>query len=61
MKQGRRYKSSFCIIDGHLSFEECRDKTPKIQRSSWTVRGHCEKMILDLMQYSLNKDLQHLK
>ena len=28
--------SSFCIINGHLSFEECRigGKAPKMQRSS---------------------------
>ena len=34
------YKSSFCLTDGHLSFEECRigDKAPKIQRSSCTSR-----------------------
>ena len=31
MKQGRRAQSSFCLTDGHLSFEECRigDKAPK--------------------------------
>ena len=39
------HKSSFCLTDGHLSFEECRigDKAPKIQRSSWTPRRHCER------------------
>ena len=33
-------KSSFCLADAHLSFEECRigDKAPKIQRSSCTPR-----------------------
>ena len=33
-------KSSFCLTDGHLSFEECRigDKAPKIERSSCTPR-----------------------
>ena len=37
-------KSSFCLTDGHMSFEECRigDKAPKIQRSSCTPRRHCE-------------------
>ena len=34
-------KSSFCIINGHLSFEECKE--PKIQRSSCTPRRHCER------------------
>ena len=41
MKQGRRaQKSSFCLTDGHLSFEECRigDNALKIQRSSCTPR-----------------------
>ena len=39
------YKSSFCLTDWHLSFEECRigDKAPKIQRSSCTPRRHCER------------------
>ena len=34
-------KSSFCLTDGHLSFEECRigDKAPKIQRSRVVLRG----------------------
>ena len=38
-------KSSFCIINGHLSFEECRigDKAPKIQRSSCTPMRHCDR------------------
>ena len=38
-------KSSFCLTDGHLSFEECRigDKAPKIRRSSCTRRRHCER------------------
>ena len=36
--------SSFCLADGHLSFEECRigDKAPKIKRSSCAPRRHCE-------------------
>ena len=39
------HKSSFCLTDGHLSFEECRigDKAPKIQRSSCTPSRHCER------------------
>ena len=39
------HKSSFCLPDGHLSFEECRigAKAPKIQRSSCTPRRHCER------------------
>ena len=38
-------KNSFCLTDGHLSFEECRigGKAPKIQRSSCTPRRHCER------------------
>ena len=38
-------KSSCCLTDGHLSFEECQigDKAPKIQRSSCTSRRHCER------------------
>ena len=38
-------KSSFCLTDGHLSFEECRigDKAPKIQRSKCTPRWYCER------------------
>ena len=42
-KQGR--KSTLRLIDGPLSFEECRtrDKAPKIQRSSCTPRRHCER------------------
>ena len=38
-------QSSFCITDGHLSFEECRigGKAPRIQRSSCTPRRHCER------------------
>ena len=33
-------KSSFCLTDGHVSFEECQigDKAPKIQKSSCTLR-----------------------
>ena len=39
-------KSSFCLTDEHLSFEDCRigGKAPKIQRSSCTPRRHCEVM-----------------
>ena len=38
-------KSSFCLIGGHKSFEECRigGKAPKIQRSSCIPRRHCER------------------
>ena len=38
-------KSSFCITDGHLSFEACwiGDTAPKIQSSSCTPRRHCER------------------
>ena len=38
-------KSSFCLTDGHLSFEECwiGGNAPKIQRSSCTPRWHCER------------------
>ena len=38
-------KSSFCLTDGHLSFEECRigGKAPKIQGSSCTPRWYCER------------------
>ena len=38
-------KSSFCLTDGQLSFEECRpgDKAPKIPRSSCTPKWHCER------------------
>ena len=38
-------KSSFCLTDGHLSFEECRigGKAPKIQRSSCTPRWYYER------------------
>ena len=37
-------KSSFCLTDGHLSFEECRigGKAPKIQRSSCIPRWYCK-------------------
>ena len=36
MKLGRRAKRSFCITDGHMSFEKCwiGGKAPKIKRSS---------------------------
>ena len=42
-EEGR--KSSFCLIDGHLSFEECRigGEAQKIQRSSCTPRRFCER------------------
>ena len=38
-------KSSFCLTDEHMSFEECRigDKASKIQRSSCTPRRYCER------------------
>ena len=56
-------KSSFCITDGHMSFEKCRngDKRTKIQRSSCTLWWYCKKRFWVFLQYSLNKDLQHLK
>ena len=40
-------KSSFCIIYGHLSFEECRigDKAPEIQRSSCAPRWYCKRQL----------------
>ena len=40
MKQGRRAQSSFCLTDGHLSFEECRigDKAPK-HKARVVLRG----------------------
>ena len=39
--------SSFCIIDGHMSFEKCRigGKAPKIQRSSCTPRWYCKRRL----------------
>ena len=38
-------KSSFCLTDGHLSFDECRigDNAPKIQESSCTPMWYCER------------------
>ena len=44
-------------------FEECRigGEAPKIQRSSCTPTRRCERWFWILLQYSLNKDLQHLK
>ena len=38
-------KSSFCIINGHITFEKCwiGGKAPKIQRSSCTSRWYCER------------------
>ena len=41
------HKSSFCLIDGHVSFEECRigTKAPKIQRSSCTPRRYCKRRL----------------
>ena len=39
------HKTSFCIINGHMSSEKCwiGGKAPKIQRSSCTPRRHCER------------------
>ena len=39
------HKSSFRLINRHMSFEECRivDKAPKIQRSSCAPRRHCKR------------------
>ena len=39
------HKSSLCLTDGHVSFEEYRigDKAPKIQRSGCTPRRHRER------------------
>ena len=56
-------KSSFCLTDGHLSFEECRigGKTPKIQKVELYSEAILWMMILDLMQYSPSKDHQHHK
>ena len=53
-KEGRK------VIDGPLSFEECRtgDKAPKIKRSSLCSEATLCTMILGLMQYSQNKDHQ---
>ena len=40
-----RRKSSFCIIDGHISFVKCciGGKAPKIQRSSCTPWWYCKR------------------
>ena len=45
MNKDEGHKSSFCLTDGHLPFEECRigDKAPKIQRSNCTPRRHCKR------------------
>ena len=48
-----RRKSSFCLTDGHLSFEECRigGKTPKIQMSSCTPRWYCKRRLWSLRSF----------
>ena len=53
----KEHKNSFCLTDGHLSFEKCwiGDKAPKIQRSSCKPRVILWKTIQTLMQCSLNK------
>ena len=55
----------FCIINGtsvHLKNAELEAKTPENTKGRVVLRGDIlKKIILDLMQYSLNKDLQHLK
>ena len=58
--KARTADSSFRIINGHLSSEKCwiGGKTPKIQRSSCNSEVILWKTTLDLMQYSLSKDLQ---
>ena len=45
-------KSSFCLTDRRLSFEECRvgDKAPKIQKVELYFEATLWKMILDLTQ-----------
>ena len=43
----------------HLKNAELEAKHQKIQKSSCIPRRYCEKVILDLMQYSQNKDHQH--
>ena len=55
--------SSFCLTDGHLSFEKCwiGGKAPENTKVELYPRRFCKKMILYLMQYSLNKDHQHHK
>ena len=42
--KGQGHQSSFCLTDGHLSFEECwiGDKAPIIQRSSCSSRRYGE-------------------
>ena len=39
------HKSSFCLTDGHLSFEKCLvgGKAPEVQRPSCTRRWRCER------------------
>ena len=56
-------KVHFASQNGHLSFEECRigGKAPKNTKVELYSEAILSKMILDLMQYSLNKDHQHLK
>ena len=51
------HQSSFCLTDGHLSFEECwiGDKAPKIQRSSCTPRWHCERWFWFVYSFSQSK------
>ena len=44
-----------------LKNAESEARHQKIQRSNCTPRWYCKKTIQGLMQYSLNKDLQHLK
>ena len=56
-------KSSFCLTDEYLSFEVCRigrqnTKNTKIELYS---EARLWKTIQGLTQFSLNKDLQHLK
>ena len=55
-------KSSCCLTDGHLSFEECQigGKAQKIQKVELHFEATLCKTILDLMQYSLNKNHQHV-
>ena len=56
-------KSSFCLTDGLLSFEESRigDKSTKNTKVELYSEATLLKMILDLQQYLPNKDHQHLK
>ena len=56
-------KVHFCLTDGHLSFAECRigenTKNTKVELYSEVILWNM--MMMDLTQYSLNKDHQHLK